>query len=1561
MEMAGPASSSGSTAISGLGITFCPSPDPSALRDHLANNPPDVFVAQQYADARSHAPFQDCRLTQPHLKRSVRGSVSYDGGLNQYYLQKGPQVAQVMIRQDSGDSSSGSAPSYHRHQHPRPNAIPIHHQQYHKKQKQIHRPTHHPGMHGLHAPQVSAQYLSPMSEFEASSDSDSQLLSPSSLSSLLSSSGLDHAATYAQGYALPPQLRHAQSMSSLPFSAPWPPPHVVELRAAPNPVPIKQHVSYLRPHPMHDMETELGLGAEPHPGSRSPSRLPHFLQERIRRQAMTRAQSMVELSEMYAQQEQSSYAHLNPNEATDDDERHEVECDASPESVPSSAGGLQRRHLERRLKEQHDYIIAQAERERSHRKSTAVDDDDKGSPVPRRPTTLRAQANRLRSKSMSATDRLPSAEHEAVVEKLKQQKISDLRKSDMGVRRRSVDNSDPTDASRPDAEMVSSNPRGDATATTTTMMQDNLEPTTVGLQRQGTLMTAGANPFRRSMELDRLLAPGSKRAASIGQLATIADSPALSSARTPSSAASPTRSRAQSNALTSAVVVEAPAALEQGLKSSTKTPRVELDLLLNSPLLVEGGLMKGRVDVRVRRGEVYISKPKVRVVGFEDFSHPPFRLGTELASGEARHVFYHHAAHIESTTNAKDRSLPFCDPLGDDEGFHKGRLGEHAVPFAMSLPVGKGAKGGWKCKQGVVRYIVIASVKLKSKDGADRSIAHFYRHVDIFPYYNPAILLAPSPQPHTAKASKSLFMGGSGKVNLAATLHRQTWVAGQRCYVEIRVENESNKKIKSLTLSLLRNTVVMRPGAKTSASEPPCSSQSTRKKVAESTLEMGKKGTKGVTAKGNWLGVEAGETTDFSHSLIIPVSVVSKEAQSAGQELLILCFQQTDELTIARGRHLEVSFVLKVAAGSSLSADVSAEIPIRIVNFVSIDPPPGHLGSASPALQTEGHLLAKSWGLNEASDAAVRASNGAVRPSAQKMPSMDSLQLSDLIEGPTATRTIARPRLSRVPSVDSIDTESLSRAQSPFPGFPAPPRIDKSANAQKPPIRRGQVVVGKAIERQLTHQMSLECISSAIASATARRRGHQCQESGLLSVESHAEIERWEDTGDLKQDEQENEDPYYAGGGEKLFDGPSDPFQTSYNTQDGIQLDDLDEVPDDTHGPLGRLPGAFSSEEELQELNAVMYQHQQSHFSDDDDELDHEDDVEDEIADAAQAATAERPARPRSVLNLGTQKSVSCQPESAAGPPTKSRSPTKPASTAARTPHKTDVFAFATLDSPIKANLDAPAVIAPILASPRSPVRRQPSKAALQVAAESETTTRGPRPLPVRPTATSSTLASPTKASMARAELNKKASTSSLKRSPGVAQRSSNKSLAETYEASSVAPMQVKARVSLAPSPRIADHPTSSASSLPSPRISVVAPVDSPRSRQSSMAPPPVPRKVRHCPSSPNLRSPRSMGDLRTPASTRRPVAATAVLPSVRNKVAALESRSATLHAMAGTAQRASFLSRDPMASAAHSSLKLQRGDSIRSEVSDATTAGFAGLHRAESFMSFKAPMLRRK
>lgn len=79
-------------------------------------------------------------------------------------------------------------------------------------------------------------------------------------------------------------------------------------------------------------------------------------------------------------------------------------------------------------------------------------------------------------------------------------------------------------------------------------------------------------------------------------------------------------------------------------------------------------------------------------------------------------------------------------------------------------------------------------------------------------------------------------------------------------------------QIKTLTLSLVRTTSIYRSGGRTAqgATESQLV-QSTKKKVAETTLELGKKSSSGATAKGTWIGVDAGASASFSPTLVIPV------------------------------------------------------------------------------------------------------------------------------------------------------------------------------------------------------------------------------------------------------------------------------------------------------------------------------------------------------------------------------------------------------------------------------------------------------------------------------------------------------------------------------------------------------------------------------------------------------------------------------------------------------------------------------------------------------------------
>jgi len=199
-----------------------------------------------------------------------------------------------------------------------------------------------------------------------------------------------------------------------------------------------------------------------------------------------------------------------------------------------------------------------------------------------------------------------------------------------------------------------------------------------------------------------------------------------------------------------------------------------------------------------------------------------------------------------------------------------------------------------------------SSIKLKTFGDGTRSIAHFYRHIEIYPCLDPSAVLATLEQPLQSTNSQTVFLGGSGKVKITAILHRRVWVAGQRCYLKISINNHSTKKIKSLALTLNRNVTVFQPNPDLdpisspkrwgsdmldtdgilprSASEAgelaafevedydACQTSTSRKQVAECTLELGQKGERGcVTAKGWWTGVEAGASVELSHFILIPV------------------------------------------------------------------------------------------------------------------------------------------------------------------------------------------------------------------------------------------------------------------------------------------------------------------------------------------------------------------------------------------------------------------------------------------------------------------------------------------------------------------------------------------------------------------------------------------------------------------------------------------------------------------------------------------------------------------
>lgn len=122
------------------------------------------------------------------------------------------------------------------------------------------------------------------------------------------------------------------------------------------------------------------------------------------------------------------------------------------------------------------------------------------------------------------------------------------------------------------------------------------------IERQPTLFTRDASPQRNAAELKSVL--GAPSSGKLQANATVI----------PPTGAARIRKRAQSEPNPAAAAV----ALEQA-KSKT---RVELDVILESETCVEGGYMKGYLQVKIRKGgkndgPVYLGGGKIRVVGFE--------------------------------------------------------------------------------------------------------------------------------------------------------------------------------------------------------------------------------------------------------------------------------------------------------------------------------------------------------------------------------------------------------------------------------------------------------------------------------------------------------------------------------------------------------------------------------------------------------------------------------------------------------------------------------------------------------------------------------------------------------------------------------------------------------------------------------------------------------------------------------------------------------------------------------------------------------------------------------
>lgn len=346
--------------------------------------------------------------------------------------------------------------------------------------------------------------------------------------------------------------------------------------------------------------------------------------------------------------------------------------------------------------------------------------------------------------------------------------------------------------------------------------------------------------------------------------------------------------------------------------------RVEVDIMLENHTCVQGGYLKGTVKIHIKKGSkkdapLLLSQGKVRVVGFEC-----------IPQKDSKCTFYRYSA-LLSEIAPLWKGLFKSPP--DDDGWAEAQEGVHIFPFAMLLPSDGScgmAKGVLSINSGVaIKYVAMAEIKIKDSATSKESIAHFYRDCEVWPRLDVVSTLATNSRPLVAEVATRVFMGGPGKIKLSARLHRFHWVAGQSCTVHFRVVNDCKKLVKGAAIALIQTLTVFKPKPHLDARDADldaCQTSTKAKWVTESVLELGQRCSKGHTsAKGWWTGVAPGQTSEFDHSLILPPNIHS----------------------IARTRLLEVEYTLRISVSiGRCSSDVHVILPIRIVNFLSLDPAP---------------------------------------------------------------------------------------------------------------------------------------------------------------------------------------------------------------------------------------------------------------------------------------------------------------------------------------------------------------------------------------------------------------------------------------------------------------------------------------------------------------------------------------------------------------------------------------------------------------------------------------------
>ncbi|KAI9775908.1 MAG: hypothetical protein M1839_000697 [Geoglossum umbratile] len=357
-------------------------------------------------------------------------------------------------------------------------------------------------------------------------------------------------------------------------------------------------------------------------------------------------------------------------------------------------------------------------------------------------------------------------------------------------------------------------------------------------------------------------------------------------------------------------------------------PRVKLGIRVSSPLFMGGGTVEGRLEVTIGRSSdkkkqygkaILLGRIGVDVIGVEEV--PPARksifltLATEL-------IDISHPPPATMLAPAAERipSAQFWTLMSSTS----------MLPFRLNLPLNVGP-GPFHSNRAKIRYILCATALIK--EAGRQSYVRCAQEINLVSAYDPERALVSLPSPLTVSDGYVLRRGGGTEtLKVTAGIHRQVWVSGTTIFVDVFIANNSYKKVRSLTLQLVRwiggYKHLNLAGAKASALT--LESTASHLRVPDWKEErVIKRNVVRAGRTGNWKGVKPYSSDILTCEVEVP----------------------RGHLSVRMGRYFEVRYFVGIYVESLFTKLVHLQLPVTIIHMNSLDVVPNSLGQVSSAIE----------------------------------------------------------------------------------------------------------------------------------------------------------------------------------------------------------------------------------------------------------------------------------------------------------------------------------------------------------------------------------------------------------------------------------------------------------------------------------------------------------------------------------------------------------------------------------------------------------------------------------